>query len=246
MNILSIGAAFALATIGATALAADQSISLQVTVFPCEADATVAPSLGVTAITRPPAKVDVAPSWRWTGSVWQADVALPPGRYLIGANSPHCSGEYENWMAIPGAERHLALTINKRKIGTIGDTLGVVYGVLPTSDARVEILRADGLSAEQTRRTAQLDGDTYQVQNVRPGTYVVRVSFGDVLASRTVTVGRTYDGLTVRADLTVTEAASIVRQQANGSRFVRAPNDQNRAVSFQLGAASAGAWTTEP
>ncbi len=179
---------------------------------------------------------------------WNAVVAMPPGRYMVTANSAHCSGGFENWVAIPGAQRRLALTINKRKVGTIGgESFGLVYGFLPSSVARVEVMRADGVLGEQTRRTAQIDGDTYEVQNLYPGPYVVRVSFGNVIASREVVVGRTYDGLTVRADLTTDEAASIVRQQASGSHFVHVPNYQNVvAVSFRLGAASAGGWVTEP
>ena len=56
MKLLSIGTAFAVTTLAAGALAADQSVPLQLTVFPCGADVAVAPSLRVTAMTKPPEK----------------------------------------------------------------------------------------------------------------------------------------------------------------------------------------------
>ena len=152
-------------------------------------------------------------------------------------------------MAIPGAQRHLALTINEANVRPIdgGSFYGIIYGYLPTPTATVEVMRADTLLGEQTRKSVPTDGDTYQIGSLYPGPYVVRIAFGNVVASRDVTIGRTSDTVTVRADLTIDDAARIVQEQADGSHFVHVPNSQSTdAKSFVLGAASVNGWTTKP
>lgn len=244
-NVLA-GIALVLAATTAGAISSDRTVTLQLTVFPCAADAAAAPALSLWSMQRPPQNMNLAPDWQRAGSVWQASLALAPGRYMIGAGSSHCTGGYAQWIALPGAPRHLAFTLNKQGARTIGGSFeGLVYGYLPVPVATVDVVPSDDSGAQQTRRSVPTDGDTYQIGFLRPGRYVVRVSFGDVTASHDVTVGRTFDSLTVRADLTTGDGASIVRQEAEGSRFVRAPNaQQTHAVAFELGSASAGGWTT--
>ncbi|MGA8534136.1 MAG: hypothetical protein WB615_08520 [Candidatus Tumulicola sp.] len=249
MKLLSIGIAFALAMLGQGALASEQTVQLQVTVFPCATDSAAAPSLRAWALQRPPAQIAETPAWERIGSVWQASLTLAPGPYMLSAESPHCSGEGEPWVAIPGAQRHLALTVNRMNVKSIdGDSLiGIIYGSLPAPAATVEVMRAGSLLGEQTRRSVPTDGDTYQIGYLHSGPYVVRITFGNVVVSRDVTIGRTLDAAAVRADLSTGDAAAIVQQQATGSRFVHVPNGQKiRAVSFELGAASADGWTTQP
>lgn len=249
MRMLSMSIALALATLGASAVASGGSVALQLIVFPCAADSAVAPTLRAWALQRPPALVQTTPSWQHLGPVWEGSLTFAPGVYMFSAESLHCSGGASRWVAIPGAQRHLTLTVNKENARTIDGNLspGTVYGYLPAPTATVEIMRAGALIGEQTRQSVPTDGDTYQVGYLRPGPYVVRIAFGDVVASRDVTIGRTFDTVTIRADFTTEDAASIVAQQAGGSRFVPVPNDQHiHAVSFELGAATADGWTTEP
>ncbi len=250
MKLLSIGTALALAALGASAVASGQSVPLQLTVFPCAADSAAPPSLSAWDWRRAPSvKIQPAPSWQRIGAIWQGSLTLAPGRYMLYADSPHCSGSYVHWVGIPGEQRHLTLTINKLKSGTLVDGLhyGLIYGYLPAPSATVEVMRADSLAGEQTRRPVPTDGDTYQIANLTPGQYVVRVTFGGVVTSRDVTLGRTSDTFTVRADLTPADAARMVDQQAAGSRFVYVKNDQDvRMTRLVLGAASANGWTTEP
>jgi hypothetical protein len=248
MRTFSIAAAFALAVVGTNAVASDETVPLQLTVFPCAADSAVAPTLSAWTMQQPPSKIPVTPAWQRTGAVWEGSLALARGAYMLSADSPHCHA-YSRWMAIPGAQRHLAITINTENVKTIGGSLfdGTIYGYLPTPTATVDVTRAGGSLGEQTRKSVPTDGDTYQISGLYPGRYAVRIAFGKVVATRDVTIGRTFDTLTVRADLSTADAASIVQQQANGSRFVQAPNSQKtNAKSFELGAASANGWTTKP
>lgn len=249
MRHFSIAAAFALAMAGAGAVASDQAVPLQLTVFPCAADSAVAPTLSPWAMQRPPSRIPVTPDWQRVGPVWKGSLTLAPGAYMLIINSPHCSGGALRWVAIPGAQRHLALTINEANVRPIdgGSFYGIIYGYLPTPTATVEVMRADTLLGEQTRKSVPTDGDTYQIGSLYPGPYVVRIAFGNVVASRDVTIGRTSDTVTVRADLTIDDAARIVQEQANGSHFVHVPNSQSTdAKSFVLGAASVNGWTTKP
>ena len=248
MRSFSIASAFVLAMVGASAVASDQTVPLQLTVFPCAADSAIAPTLRVWSMQRPPSKIPVAPDWQRVGAVWEGSLTLAAGAYMLGADSPHCHA-YSRWMAIPGALRHLVITVNTENVKTIDGSSfnGTIYGYLPAPTATVEIMRLDRLLGEQTRKPVPTDGGTYQIGSLYPGPYVVRIAFGDVVASRDVTIGRTFDTLTVRADLTTDDAAGIVQQQANGSHFVHVRNSQNtNAKSFVLGAASVNGWTTKP
>ena len=248
MKLLSPGIAFTLAVSAIGARASDSAVALQVTVFPCAADAAVAPSLRVISLKQPVSVVKVAPEWQRSGDLWQGSLALDAGRYILNAESPHCSGGVLPWMAIPGAQRRVALTINKIKSVTLDEDQapGLIYGSLPAPGAVVEVARSDRPS-ERAPRSAPIDGDTYQINYLRPGRYVVSIAFGEVAVQREVTIGRSVSAMTVRADLTPDVAADIVRQQAAGSHFIHVRNAQNSySTSFQLGAASADGWTYNP
>lgn len=248
MRLLAIAAAFTLAAFGANGAASDQSVPLVLTVFPCAADAAAPPALRAWAMKRLMPEVHLSPVWERTGPVWQGSIAFEPGAYIFSAESPHCSSGEARWIAIPGAQRHFAVTINRVKSITLdaGTAYGSIYGYLPVPGATVEIAPAGKAGGEDPRRPVLTDGDTYQIVFLRPGPYEVRIAFGGVAVSRTVTVGRTIDTFMVRADLTADDAASIVRQQANGSRFVHHPKGQSGStVSLELGAASAAGWAAE-
>lgn len=165
-------------------------------------------------------------------------------------------------MAIPGEQRHLAITLNKvtnlgngRTLATLDENMyaGVIYGYLPAASATVEVMSADSILGEQTRRNARVDGDTYQVGHLRSGDYIIRVVFGSVVAIKKVTVPKKPPyGAAIRADLTTADAASIVRQQSNGSGFVPAgtfktnQGNSEPLTTFRLGSATVDGWTTDP
>ena len=83
MRPFSIAAAFALAMAGAGAVASDQAVPLQLTVFPCAADSAVAPTLSPWAMQRPPSKIPVTPDWQRVGPVWKGSLTLAPGAYML-------------------------------------------------------------------------------------------------------------------------------------------------------------------
>lgn len=246
MRLLSAAIAFALASAAAGAAASNPAVPIALTVFPCATDAGAPPNLTATKMQRPPSRVQVTPAWQRSGAVWNASIALDAGRYWVKVDSQHCSGQLVHWMAIPGATRHLTLVINKLKSWTLDEDWapGIIYGYLPAPGSTVEVMRADNLAGE-TWRTVSTDGDSYQTGYLRAGPYVVRITFGDVVVSRAVTLGHTFETMTVRADLTTADASRIVQQQASGSRWVHAVSANHvRITSLQLGAASANGWTT--
>lgn len=226
-----------------------QAVELSLTVFPCVKDAALEPTLRISDIAQTFANVPIKSTWTTRTSDWQTTVTVPVGHYIVSAIYPHCTGETEQWVAIPGAARHLAITMNKSKVTTVDEDMyaGAIYGTLPSPAARVEVMEANSAIGEQTRRSAMTDGDTYQIGHLRSGDYVVRVVFGNVIASRAVHVPKDTYGPAVRADLTSADALSLVGQQASGSKFVPVPNvEKEPAVTFRLGAASANGWTTAP
>ena len=247
MRLLAIAAALGLAALGANGAASDQGVSLLLTVFPCANDSAAPPALRAWAMKKLAPEVPVVPAWEHAGATWQGTMTLEAGAYIFTADSPHCSSGEARWIAIPGAQRHFAITLNKVKSMTLdaGTAYGSVSGFLPAPAATVEVFRAGETGQKQLCGPVPTDGNTYQLVFLRPGRYVVRIAFGDVAVNRTLTIGRTIETLTVRADLTADDAASIVRQQAAGSHFVYAVDGEHvRHTTLQLGAATANGWTT--
>ena len=207
------------------------------------------PRLSVTGVAKTFGEVPVSTTWSASNGSWGTTFSVPPGHYIVSSGSPHCTGETEQWVALPGGIRHVVITLNKTMVATVDENMyaGAIYGYLPTAAARVEVMRADGIIGEQGRRTAMVDGDTYQIGHLRAGDYVVRVTFGDVVASKAIHVPNDSYGTTVRADLTTADALSLVRQQAEGSGFVPIATYKNEpAETFKLGAASIDGWITAP
>lgn len=243
----TVGALLLLLSLPCKAVAGD--VRLNIEIFSCFADAATAPKLRISDIGKQFADVEINPAWTADGSVWATVVTIPEGHYIVHSGSKHCSGESEQWIAIPGDTRHLVITLNETKVFTIDEDMyaGAVYGLLPTPTARIEIMSADSVIGEQTRKSAQVDGNSYQFSHLRQGQYVLRVAFGNVVASRNVTIAADSYGNAVRADLTRKDAIRIVQTQAAGSGFVPVPNTKKEpAETFRLGKATIDGWVTDP
>lgn len=237
-----------MATFPCRGLPAEDSVTLTLRVFPCARDLQAEPALRVSDIAKSFAEIPVRARWAVNDAAWETTFNVPVGHYIVSSGSPHCSGETEQWIAIPGDLRHLAITINKTKVATVDEDMyaGAVYGYLPIGVTSVEVMQANSVIGEQTRRTATVDGNTYQIGHLPQGSYVIRLAFGNVVASRQVSIPKDVYGPEVRADFTTADAASIVQQQAAGSGFVPLPDKQFPGETFRLGAATIGGWTTEP
>ncbi|HVR48077.1 MAG TPA: hypothetical protein VMT95_15710 [Candidatus Binatia bacterium] len=223
------------------------------TVYECAHDANDSPTLRIADVDRLFASVPVTPQWSFQEPVWQTTVALPVGHYIIDSRTKHCTGESEQLVAIAGQTRHVTVTLDYQAtptkfIARVDENMyaSAVYGVLPSLPSRVEIMAADSIIGEQTRRPATIDGNFYEFDHLRSGRYVVRVVFGDVVASREVVIPKDVYGATVRADLTTGEASEIVRTQAAGTGYFTVKNYMHEKVeTHRLGPATVDRWTNE-
>jgi hypothetical protein len=223
-------------------------VSADIEVFPCARDSAVRPDLRLSDVSRPFAEVVVAPTWARRTDSWEGRISVPAGHYIVESGSLHCSGETEQWVAIPGELRHIVITLNKSKVLAFDEDsqAGAIYGELPSPVAQVEVMSADSVIGEQTRRSAAVDGYTYQIGHLRSGRYVVLVNVGNVAVTRVVDIPPSR-GATVRADLTAADLGKIVRAQAAGSGFVTVPNDLNKQIqTFKLGHTTVGGWISDP
>ncbi len=233
----------------ADALGAD-AVRVEVQVFPCEQGLAVTPTIGVSNLERQFARVAVSPTWSRMKSTWVARFSVPAGYYAVYARSDYCTGASEQWVAIPGELRHIAITLNKPPhiIGLDENMFAdTVYGRLPTPVSRVEVMRVDSIVGEQGRRVATLDGSSYQLGYLREGPYIVRVTFGNVVVSREVVFPPHAYGFAIEADLTPHDAQVLVQQQESGSGFVDVPNyGHTKASTFRYGRAAVSGWSTDP
>jgi hypothetical protein len=222
-------------------------VRVAVEVFTCTNDRDDVPTLSVIGVAPADPDADVSPHWSFDGTAWQATVDVREGRYIVDAKSDHCSGATRQWYAVPGETRHIALTLNQRgRVAMIDQNMygGVIYGSLPTATARVQIMSAVSPLGEQTRRDATIDGRTYQVTDLPHGTYVVRIDFGSVIVSRSVTLA-TNDSI-ARSDLSADDASEIVKQQARGSGDVKIASNWFPTQTYRLGDATADGWRSNP
>jgi hypothetical protein len=240
---------------GRDTFAQGASVDVRIEVFSCASGASDQPELRIWKLTYPTfAAVPVDPRWLFDGRTWQTTVSVPRGHYIVDSFSKNCSGHGEQWVAAPGQLRHITEALNEAlkgdgRITSVDENMyaGAVYGQLPAAPARVEMMSAGSVVGEQTRRTATVDGDVYQINYLRHGSYVLRIVFGDVVVSRQVTVPDHVYGPVVRADLTPSDAAEIVRAEAAGAGFVTVRyNGTEPLKTFRLGNASVDGWTTNP
>ncbi len=225
-------------------------VSVAVQVFPCDQGLAAAPTLTVENLEATFAAVPVSLYWSRTKSTWVGRFSAPAGHYLLRALSVHCSGESEQWVAIPGELRHVAITLNKPPhVANIDENMfaDAVDGRLPSPASRVEVMRADSVVGEQGRRVATLDGSSYQLGNLSEGPYIVRVTFGNVVVSREVVFPPHVYGFAIEADLTPEDAQVLVQEQESGSGFVDVPNyGTTKASTFRYGRAAVSGWSTDP
>ena len=240
---------FSILGVNAGGRAETSTARVVVTVFTCVQDATSAPELKIFDINDF-ALVTVAPEWTLEIPAWTTTVSIPAGHYILSAHSPQCSGESEQLVGIPGQSRHVTITLNKKGVVASIDEdmyVGTVYGLLPSTTARIEIMSADSIIGEQTRHSATIDGNIYEVNHLEPGHYILRLVIGAVIATREVDLPRDVHGPIVRADLTLEDLNQLVQQQAVGSGFINVDNYLNERVeTFRLGAATVDGWTTDP
>lgn len=149
-------------------------VSLGIQVFPCKPDSISPPSLRIADINSAFKRVPVSERWLRIDGTWLASLTVPEGHYVVSSESQHCSGESEQWIAVAGERRNLVITLNESKVAMLDENMytGAVYGFLPTRIARVEIMSADSILGEQTRRAATIDGNIFQVGHLRPGRFV--------------------------------------------------------------------------
>lgn len=226
-----------------------------VTVFECLHDPAAPPELRVYDIDGIFAADSVAPKWTFEKPAWNATISVPAGHYIFSAHTKHCTGETEQIVAIPNRTRHVTLTLDERQEANakpftirIDEDMyaSVVYGLLPSPATRVEIMSADSILGEQTRRTGKIDNGVYEFDHMKSGRYVLRLTFGDIVVSREVTVPPNQYGLTVRADLSPSDASQIVQEQAAGSGIVPLHYNGPALQTFHKGNASVDGWATEP
>jgi hypothetical protein len=233
----------------ATGPAAASSVQVAIEVFPC-APTTSAPELRISDIAKTFATVPTAPRWSFDGFAWKATVSVPEGHYIVHSGSDQCSGESEQWVAIAGQPRHVAITLNKKgRLTSIDENMyaGAVFGLLPSVPVKIEIMSGDSIIGEQTRKAAAVDGNAYQVDHLEAGQYVLRIAFGGVVASREVTIPSRPYGATTRADLTRADASEIVKMQAAGSGFIPVQyNGTEPLQTFRVGSAVVDGWITDP
>lgn len=226
------------------------TVSVAVQVFPCDKALGVAPTLRVDNLEAKFASVSVSPNWSRTESTWVGLFTVPAGHYAVYATSEHCAGESEQWVAIPGEPRHVAITLDKPPhVITLDENMfaDAIYGRLPTPASRVEIMRADSIVGEQSRQVALLDGSSYQLGHLSAGSYIVRIAFGNVVVSREVIFPPHAYGFSIEADLTPEDGQLLVEEQESGSGFVDIPTyDHTKASTFQRGRAAADGWSTDP
>jgi hypothetical protein len=227
---------------------AASTVRVAVEVFVCSNDRADVPMLSMYAAGSGPLKMQVAPRWTFNGDAWTASVDVPQGHYVVSARSKGCGSRSVQWYALPGEIRHIALALNQgNRVAMIGDFMyaGVVYGVLPSRTAQVELLSADSAIGEQTRRQIPTDAETFQQDYLPRGRYVLRVSLGGVIVSREITLPSS--NAVVRADFTATDAAEIVRQQARGAGFVQVFDSMaTSSQTFHLGNAEVDGWISNP
>lgn len=227
------------------------------TVFECAHDASDAPTLRLADLDRLFASVPVNPQWTFETAVWRTTVAVPAGHYILHSRTSHCSGESEQLVAIPGLTRHVTITLDDRQKETRSGQIqsvrvdedmyaSAVYGFLPSSTAKVEIMSASSVLGEQTRQAAKVDGTVYEADHLRPGRDILRVSFGEIVVSREVVIPRDIYGALVRADLTAHDAAEIVKIQGAGSGFTLVNRYvPEKVMMFHRGTAVVDGWTNE-
>ena len=194
--------------------------------------------------------------WSFEKPVWTTTISVPAGHYIFEAHTKHCTGETEQLVAIPGRTRHVTLTLDERQEANAKRFMirldedmyaSAVYGLLPDIAARAELMSADSLIGEQTRQTGKTDDGIYEFDHLRSGRYVLRITYGDIVASREVVIPPNEYGVTIRADLSPEIATQIVQEQAGGSGFVplRVYNGPP-LQTFRRGNASVDGWVTEP
>ena len=227
---------------------ASSTVRVAVEVFVCSSDREDVPVLSMYAARSGNVKMQVAPRWSFNGDAWRTSVDVPQGNYVISARSKRCNGLSTQWYALPGAVRHITLTLNEEgRVGNIGGNYyaGVVYGSLPSQTTKVEVMSVDGAIGEQTRLQASVDGETYQEGYLPRGRYVLRASLGSVIVSREITLAS--GNAVVRADFTPADAAEIIRQQARGSRFTRVTDSTGASIqSYRLGSSEIDGWISDP
>lgn len=226
--------------------------TVEVTVFECAHDADSAPTLRFADIARTFASVPVSPQWTFEEPIWKTTVRIPPGHYILSSRTKHCTGESEQLVAMADKIRHVTFTLDlaaneKQLIARVDEDMyaSAVYGDLPPG-ARVDIMSADSIIGEQTRQAAKVDDSIYEFDHVMAGRYILRLVFGGIAVTREVAIPKDAYGATVRADLTLEDAAQIVKIQAAGSRFVPVPTYTGEpGETFQHGIATVDGWTTQ-
>jgi hypothetical protein len=216
-------------------------VQATIEVIPCSPDTSDRPELRIIDLSKAFAPVPTSPQWSFDGQSWKTKVSVSDGHYVDHSEAKKCSGESEQWVAVAGEPRHIVITLNKGPgIVTLDENMftGAVYGTLPSELARVEIMFADSVFGEQTRRAAVVDGSLYQIGHLRPGEYVLRMEFGGGVASREITIPNRAYGMAIRADLTSSDAKAIVSAQAAGSGFTQVHISAHTADVFRLGSAT--------
>lgn len=130
-----------LLVIAPRALASEQTVILALRVFPCAKDSQTEPSLRVSDVARTFASVPINAKWSQKDGLWESTFEVPPGHYIVSSGSEHCTGETEQWIAMPGPLRHLVITMNKSKVVAVDEDVyaGAIYGYLPSPIAKVEV-----------------------------------------------------------------------------------------------------------
>jgi hypothetical protein len=228
-----------------------------ITVFECTHNAADAPELSIDDISKTVESVRLSPQWVFNAPVWETTISIPSGHYIFHTRTKHCSGESEQLVAVQGLARHLTMTLDERhkearprqiqSVRVDEDMYAsAVYGVLPSPMVRAEIMSVDSVLGEQTRDPAKIDGTVYEVDHLRAGRYILRISFGEIVVSREVLIPPNIYGSVVRADLTAEDAGRIVALQAAGSGFVPVSNYmKEQVVTFQRGPAVVDGWTNQ-
>ncbi len=247
MRALFVGLALLSANVGA---AATPRVDLEIAIVSCRPDASTRPTIRIADIDKTFATVQAPIKWSNTADVWTGTTSIPEGHYIVEAGTEHCSGRNAQWVAIPGSRRHVTITLNEIKVVSVDEDMyaNAVFGRLPLPGAYVEVMRADSLLGEQTRRPLPIDGDSFQIGHLEPGNYIVLITFGGVRAAKTFTIPRQKYGATIDVSMTADTAAQLVRAEQVGSGFVKHPWDVNDGYgyheTFRLGAAEVDGWNT--
>jgi len=231
------------------AAAAPAPVKVNIAVLPCAQDAAAKPDLYLSDIDRRFARLQIHPDWHEAGGVWATRVDVPRAHYIVDASSQHCSGASQQWVALPGGERHVLLALNESKILTTDENMyaAAVYGHIPMPEMSVELLPADSVLGDSGRRSGTIDGDTYQFGHVVPGRYYVVMGFGAVRAARMITVPTKPYGATVEVSMEKSTALGLSQAESAGSRFHEYSDPKFGPYSmFELGPSSDDGWIANP